>query len=219
MTSHEFVARLVAEMQTLFAKLGESQTLEAESQGQVAVVPLLKAALKSELEAAELGGLALPVTVEIDAKSAFAQQCADEMKHFRLIAARLAELGEEIDDEAVLADGYSPLYHYVHGLKSTVERIAAGPFAREAIAEVRNAQFIAFCDRVGDHETARLYRDVIQPEEIEHHRLGRVVLERLCVDAESQRLATEATRSTLAIADELSTLAERTTGLGPLPVS
>ncbi|MEZ5313346.1 MAG: ferritin-like domain-containing protein [Thermoanaerobaculia bacterium] len=219
MTAHEFVEKLVAEMRAVFSRLAEGQTLEAESPGQVAVVPLLRAALKSELEAAELGGLALPVTPEIDAKSAFAQQCADEMKHYRLIVARLAELGETVVDGEVLAEGYSPLYQYVNGLKSTVERIAAGPFAREAIAEVRNAQFIDFCERVGDRETARLYRDTIQPEEIEHHRLGRAVLERLCVDEETQRLATEATRSTLAIADELSTLAERSTGIGPIPVS
>ena len=219
MNANEFVAGLVAEMQALFARLAEGQTLEAESQGNVDVVPLLRAALKSELEAAELGGYALPTTSEIDAKSAFAQQCADEMKHYRLIAARLAELGEDLAGHDPFADGYSPLYHYIKTLKTTVERIAAGPFAREAIAEVRNAQFIAFCERTGDRETARLYRDVIQPEEIEHHRLGRAVLERLCTTPETQRLAAEATRNTLAIADELSTLAERTTGLGPIPVS
>jgi len=215
----EFVAGLVAEMQTLFARLAEGQTLEAESQGNVDVVPLLRAALKSELEAAELGGYALPTTPEIDAKSAFAQQCADEMKHYRLIAGRLAELGENLESHDPFADGYSPLYHYIKGLKTTVERIAAGPFAREAIAEVRNAQFIALCDRLGDVATASLYRDVIQPEEVEHHRLGRAVLERLCTTPETQRLAAEATRNTLAIADELSTLAERTTGLGPIPAS
>lgn len=217
--SHEFVAGLVAEMRTLFSRLAEGQTLEAESRGNVDVVPLLKAALKSELEAAELGGFALPTTAEIDAKSAFAQQCADEMKHYRLIAARLAELGESLDGYDPFADGYSPLYQYIRGLKSTVERIAAGPFAREAIAEVRNAQFIALCERMGDEATASLYRDVIQPEEVLHHRLGRAVLERLCTTPETQALAAEATRNTLAIADELSTLAERTTGLGPIPVS
>ena len=88
MNAQEFVSGLVAEMQALFSRLAEGQTLEAESQGHVDVVPLLRAALKSELEAAELGAFALPTTPEIDAKSAFAQQCADEMKHYRLIAAR-----------------------------------------------------------------------------------------------------------------------------------
>ena len=54
----------------------------------------------------------------------------------------------------------------------------------------------SLCDRLGDHETARLYRDVIQPEEVEHHRLGRAVLERLCTTPETQALAAEATRNT-----------------------
>ena len=42
-TSHEFVAGLVAEMQTVFARLGAREALEAESRGQVEIVPLLKA--------------------------------------------------------------------------------------------------------------------------------------------------------------------------------
>lgn len=219
MTGPEFVAALVAEMEAIFARLGEAETLEAESGGRVEIVPLLEAALKSEIEAAELGGLALPLTPELDAKSVFAQQCGDEMKHYRLIVARLAELGVDASGDDPLAGGTSPLYQYVRSLKTTVERIAAGPFAREAIARVRNAQFIALCERMGDAETARLYREIIQPDEILHHELGRKVLERLCTTAELQRAAAEAARTTLAIADELSTLAERTTGLRSIPVS
>jgi proline dehydrogenase len=107
----------------------------------------------------------------------------------------------------------------VKGLKTTVERIAAGPFAREAIAKVRNEQFIELCEQMGDNATARLYRDLIQPEEIHHHELGRQVLERLCTTPELQELAAEAARNTLAIADELSTLAERSTGMRSIPVS
>lgn len=219
MTSLEFVAGLVAEMQAVFARLGAREALEAESQGKVEIVTLLRAALKSEVEAAELGGHCLPTTPELDAKSAFAQQCGDEMKHYRLIVARLAELGLDVAEEDPFAGGYSPLYLYVKGLKTTVERIAAGPFAREAIAKVRNEQFIELCEQMGDAGTARLYRDVIQPEEIHHHELGRKVLERLCTTPELQRLAEQAARNTLAIADELSTLAERTTGMRSIPVS
>ena len=219
MTSHEFVASLVAEMEAVFARLGAREALEAESQGRVEIVTLLKAALRSEVEAAELGGHCLPTTPELDAKSAFAQQCGDEMKHYRLIVARLAELGQDVSNDDPLAEGYSPLYLYVKGLKTTVERIAAGPFAREAIAKVRNEQFIELCEQMGDTGTARLYRDLIQPEEVHHHELGRKVLERLCTTPELQRLAAEAARNTLAIADELSTLTERSTGMRSIPAS
>lgn len=219
LSATEFVANLVAEMKTLFAKLGERDTLEAESGGQVDVVTLLSLALKSELEASELAGYWMPTTPEIDAKMALARQCGDEMKHYQLIVDRLEELGVDTTTLDPMVDGYSPLYHYLRGLRTTVERIAAGPFAREAIAEVRNAQFITFCEQVGDHATARMYREVIQPEEVHHHHLGRTVLERLCTTTELQEQAAVATRNTLAIADELELLAEKTTGGHAVPVS
>src|SRR3954447_12871155 len=207
MTSTEFVARLVEEMDQLFARLGETETLESESQGQVDVITLLRLALKSELEASELAGYWLPTTPEVDAKMALALQCGDEMKHYGMISQRLVELGEDLSDFDVLADGHSPLYQYLRGLRTTVERIAAGPFASEAIAVVRNAQFVSFCRTVGDEMTARLYADTIQPEESHHHHLGREILEKYATTPELQELIAAAVRNTLAIADELSTLA------------
>ena len=219
MTSKEFVAGLMEEMNQLFARLGETETLESESEGQVDVVTLLRLALDSELEASELAGFWMPTTPEIDAKLLLAEQCGDEMKHYALICGRLGELGEDLGAFEPLAEGYSPLYQYLRGLRSTVERVSAGPFAREAIAKVRNAQFIALCERAGDEATARLYRDVIQPEEVKHHELARDILVKLCTTAELQEAAAGAARNTLAIADELRTLAEKSTGMHPIPVS
>lgn len=219
MDSKTFVAALVEEMHRLFSQLGEHETLEAESGGQVDVVTLLKLALASELEASELAGSWMPSTPEIDAKRVFAAQCGDEMRHYQLIARRLEELGEDLAGFDPLEGGHSPLYQYMRGLRTTPERIAAGPFASEAIAEVRNEQFIAFCEAVGDDETARLYREVIQPEEVHHHRLGREFLEAYSISPEVQEQVAAATRTTLAIADELRTLSEKTTGLQALPVS
>ena len=168
MNSKLFVAGLVEEMDRLFARLGDTETLEAESEGQVDVVTLLRLALKSELEASELAGYWMPTTPEVDAKMALALQCGDEMKHYGLISQRLVELGEDLSDFDPLADGHSPLYPYLRGLRTTVERIAGGPFASEAIAVVRNAQFVRFCRAVGDEGTARLYAETIQPEEAHH---------------------------------------------------
>ncbi len=217
--SKEFVAGLVDEMQDLFGRLGDQETLEAEAQGRLEVVTLLKLALASELEASELAAHWLPTTPEVDAKMVLAHQCGDEMKHYKLIADRLEALGEDLTGFDALADGYSPLYQYLKGLRTTVERIAGGPFASEAIAEVRNAQFIRFCRSVGDEETARLYEQVIHPEEIHHHRLGREILEKYLVAPELQELAAAAVRNTLAIADELRTLTEKTTGMHHIPAS
>ncbi|MEE2775173.1 MAG: ferritin-like domain-containing protein [Acidobacteriota bacterium] len=219
MDSRDFVKQLRAEMDELFAGLGQHQTLESESEGNVDVVVLLKLALKSEIEASELAGFWMPSTHEIDAKMAFAQQCGDEMKHYNLILKRLGELGEDMSEYDPTADGYSPLYQYLNGLRTTVERVAGGPFAREAIAEIRNAQFIDFCHAIGDTETARLYEDIIHPDEIHHHRMGYELLERHAATVEQQALATTTVRASLAIADELRTLAERATGMHSIPVS
>jgi bacterioferritin (cytochrome b1) len=219
LNSFEFVDQLVAEMDRLFAQLGETETLESESDGQVDVVTLLRLALKSELEASELAALWMPTTPEVDAKMCLALQCGDEMKHYGLISERLAQLGEDLTAFDPLADGHSPLYQYLRGLRTTVERIAGGPFASEAIAQVRNAQFVAFCRSIGNQRTADLYQEVIQPEEGHHHRLGREILEKYTVTPELQELAAAATRNTLAIADELSNLAAKATGVHSIPVS
>jgi len=207
-------------MEALFSGLGEIETLEAESGGRVDVVTLLKLALKSELEASEIAGSWMPTTEEIDVKLAFAEQCGDEMRHYGLICQRLAELGEDLSEYDPTAEAYSPFYHYLRGLRTSVERVAAGPFTMEAVAKVRNQQFIDFCQSVGDHETARLYIDTIQPEEVHHHEVGRKLLEKYAVTPEQQEAIAAAMRSSLAIADELSTLAQRSTGIGgPIPVS
>jgi ferritin-like protein len=214
-----FVEALVGEMEDLFTRLGEQEILEAETEGRLEVVPLLKLAMASELEASELAGYWMPGTRELDAKMLFAEQCGDEMKHYRLIARRLEELGESLDDFDALADGYSPLYQYQKGLRTTIERVASGVFASEAIAAVRNRQFMELCRRTGDEGTYQLYATRIAPEEVHHRDLGRAFLERHATTPELRELATAATRNTLAIADELRTLTQKATGLGPIPLS
>lgn len=219
MDSHTFVQGLVDEMDTLFTRLGERGILDSETDGQADVVTLLRLALRSELEAAELAGSWMPSTSELDGKRIFALQCGDEMRHFDLISGRLRALGHDPAGWDPTAEGYSPLYHYLRGLRTTLERVAAGPFTCEAIARVRNAQFIDFCRAAGDLETARLYEEHIQPEESHHHEEGRAFLERHATTSETQRKVAEAVRTTLAIADELQSLAEKSSGLENLPVS
>lgn len=219
MDAKTFVAGLVDEIHAIFAQLGARETLEAESDGQVEMKTLLRLALVSELEASEIAAFWLPTTPEIDAKTVLAEQCADEMKHYNLIVTRLAALGDDLADFDPRAEGQSPLFHYLRGLNTTIERIAAGPFACEAVAEIRNAQFIDFCHSVGDRETAKLYEAIIHPEEIAHHRHGREYLERHATTPALQALAREAAMSSLAIADELKTLTEKVTGLPTVPMS
>jgi len=95
--------------------------------------------------------------------------------------------------------------------------VAAGQFTREAIAVVKNRQFIEFCERAGDRETAAMYRDVIEPDERYHHELGRTLLLRLATTPETQEAATRAARRTLELADELQKKALATAGIHHAP--
>jgi len=216
-TAEEFVAALDAENQTLLRGLEPDATLKPEIDGPLNVPNLLKVALKNEIEATEIAARWLVTSDDVQVKLALARQVGDEAKHYRLIAERLKELG--FDPEAVdpLAGGFGPLFRYLDSLTTTVERVAAGQFTREAIAVVKNRQFIEFCERVGDRATATLYRDVIEPDERYHHELGRSLLLRLATTDDAQASATRAARRTLELAEELQRKALSTAGIHHAP--
>src|SRR2546425_560263 len=159
----------------------------------------------------------LVTTDEMDVKLALARQVGDEAKHYRMIADRLRALGFDAKAFDPLAKGYGPLFQYLDTLKTTVERIAAGQFTREAIAVVKNRQFIEFCEHAGDRETAAMYRDVIEPDERYHHELGRMLLLRLATTPDAQAAASHAARKTLELADELQKKALATSGIHHAP--
>jgi 1,2-phenylacetyl-CoA epoxidase catalytic subunit len=213
----EFVAQLDLENRALLERLRPDETLRPEAEGELTVVNLLTIALKNEIEATEIAARWLVATDEVDVKLALARQVGDEAKHYRMIAERLRELGVDSKRVNPLAKGWGPLFQFLDTLPTTVERVAAGQFTREAIAVVKNRQFIDFCDRAGDPRTASLYRDVIEPDERYHHELGRTLLLRLATTAPAQDAARRAARRTLELAEELQTAAFRTAGIHHAP--
>lgn len=168
---------------------------------------LLQGALRNEMEASELAARWMPLTPEIEAKLAFAQQAGDEAKHYGLISARLQELGVDQGGFSPLAGGYSKLYRYLESLETTVERIAAAQFTREAIGYKSNELFIAFCEAFGDTRTALMYRAEIQPDEMRHHEWGRRLLGDLAHGEAAQASARKAVLTTLELAEEGRSLA------------
>jgi uncharacterized ferritin-like protein (DUF455 family) len=216
-TAQDFVARLAADNEALLARLAPDDTLRPEVDGDLTVVNLLKVALKNEVEATEIAARWLVTTPELEVKLALARQVGDEARHYRLIADRLAALGVDLTGFDPLAKGYGALFQYLDGLGSTVERVAAGQFTREAIAVVKNRQFIEFCAHAGDAETAALYRDVIEPDERHHHELGRRLLLRLATTEAAQAAARQAARRTLELAEELQAKALATAGIHHAP--
>jgi hypothetical protein len=161
MTPEEFVAGLDADNQRRLRGLEPDATLRPEIDGPLNVPNLLRVALKNEIEATEIAARWLVTTDDVQVKLALARQVGDEAKHYRLIADRLRALGVDAAAVDPLTGGFGPLFRYLDSLATTVERVAAGQFTREAIAVVKNRQFIEFCERVGDKDTAALYRDTI----------------------------------------------------------
>jgi hypothetical protein len=215
-TPNDFVAALDAENRALLDVLGRKSAAGAPGD-ELSVAQLLKLALRNEYEAADLAASWMADTRELDAKLALARQCGDEAKHYRWIEERLGAMGVDLGGFDPAAPGPSPLLAHLRGLTGTVERAAAGQFTREAIAVVRNDVFATFCDERGDHETAALYRDRIQPDERHHHELGRRLLLRYAVTPEAQARARAAARDTLRIADEVQELARLKAGVCRAP--
>ncbi len=217
MDAEAFVRDLDAKNQELLRRLTPESTLKPEVEGDLTVVNLLKVALRNEIEATESAARWMATTPEIDVKLALARQVGDEAKHYRLVADRLLELGFDAREFNPLSKGYGPLFQYLESLQTTVERVAAGQFTREAIAVVKNRQFIEFCEAVGDDATARLYRDVIEPDERHHHELGRRLLLRYATTPEAQEAARRAATRTLELAEELQGAALRAGGIHHAP--
>jgi 1,2-phenylacetyl-CoA epoxidase catalytic subunit len=217
MDAESFVRELDQRNQELLRRLAPEATLKPEVEGDLSVVNLLKVALKNEIEASESAARWMVTTPELDVKLALARQVGDEAKHYRLVAERLAELGFDARGFDPLAKGYGPLFQYLDTLTGTVERVAAGQFTREAIAVVKNRQFIEFCEGAGDEATARLYREIIEPDERHHHDLGRRLLLRYATTVEAQAAARKASERTLALAEELQALALRNAGIHHAP--
>jgi rubrerythrin len=208
-----FVAELDSLTGAALERIGKATAQEPG--GDVTIPRLLFLALKNELEATECAASFIGSTPEIDVKLALARQAGDEAKHFRLIEKRLGELGA--DPAKFEAGARSPLLEYLQSLPSTVERVAAAQFTREALAVVRNGEFIRFCESKGDGATAALYRDVIQPDEQHHHALGRSLLTRLATTDQAQKSARRASLRTLELAEELQEIARLKMGVSRAP--
>ena len=192
-----FVEQLEAwKSERLAPIVGAGRTsLTADAQGDP--TQLLQVALANEINVSELAAAWMPSTRELDVKLAFARQAGDEAGHFQLVADRLTALGFDV---ASFSPADNPMFQYLRGLTTTVERIAAGLFTLESIAYGVNENFMAFCDQRGDHETVRIYREYIQPDEQAHQRLGQRLLGKYATTPELQQLARDTVARLLEIA-------------------
>ena len=110
------------------------------------------------------------------------KQVGDEAKHARMLAQRLWNLGGSPERCFERAER-SPLWEDFEAL-SIVEQAATLQGAGERMAKARHPNELQYYDE----ETARIYEDVIVPEEQFHATIGENVL-RQCTDEASQREA------------------------------
>ena len=142
----------------------------------------------------------MPTTPEVDVKLALARQAGDEAKHYRLIEKHLSGMGVDLDAFNPVATVMVRCFSLLAGFQTTVERAASAQFTRESLALKKNEQFIEFCEAAGDVETARLYREQIQPDEAWHVQMGREVLEKYATTPELQARARKAVEAVLELA-------------------
>jgi hypothetical protein len=213
--SQVFVRQLLDAHTDLLERLGDASPLSGEIVPQASVPQLLRVALANEISASELAAAWMPSTPEVDVKLALARQAGDEAGHFQLVERRLQALGVSTLDFTVPAP--NALFQFLRGLETTAERIAAGQVALESIAFRVNESFMSLCEMLGDDVTARLYAQVIQPEEQQHHRTGCELLARYATTPEAQALARDASIRTLEIAAELRAAAARRLGTHCIP--
>lgn len=216
MESKRFLQELDAMVAARLEQIGAASSA-SEPAGTIGVKELLITALKKELEATEEAALWLPSETDVEVKLALARQCGDEARHYRLIEERLREMGVDTSAIVPFAEGRSPMFQFLAGLETTVERVAAGQYAREGLAKVYNEVFIQLCVARGDERTAALYRDIIQPDEGHHHSLGRKLLARLATTEETQEKARRAAARTLEIAEELQEMVRLKKGISCAP--
>lgn len=199
------------------------EAFKAERLAQIAVeadeaaadaTALLQVALANEINVSELAAAWMPSTPELDVKLAFARQAGDEASHFELVANRLAALGFDV---ATFQPQGNPMFRYLHALPTTVERVAAGLFTLESIAYRVNENFMALCAKRGDHETVRIYRECIQPDERAHQELGQHLLSKYVVTPELEELARTTVTTPLDLADATRAKAAERFGTTCLP--
>lgn len=206
-----FVEQLKTENEALLRKLDADPGSGAADLG-----PLLKMALKNEMEAAEVAAQWVATTPELDAKLALARHAGDEARHYELLAARAGALGVDLAGFDPLHPP-SPVLEYLRTLGTTVERVAAALVTREAMGARRNAQFVKLLQGGGHRELAALYREVINPDEEQHHQMGCEVLARLASTPVAQERARRAASRLLEIGDRVRTTVMEKTGAACVP--
>jgi hypothetical protein len=184
------IERLVGALSAVIAKEGFE------------VADVLRLLLKAAVEGAEVAALWVTDCDDLAAKLVLAEQCGEGAKHCRLIAARLGAIGVDLSSYDPRDGGYSKLFAFLRSLQTPEERSSAGHLTLKAMAIARLKALAAYCEEKGDGETARIFREVLTPDETRYYEEGRRALALSATNEESQARARRAAYRALELVGE-----------------
>lgn len=180
-------------------------------QGYVAVIAkeaftiadVVRVDLKLVIEATEIAALWVTECEDLQFKLALARQCGDGAQKFEQMWTRLGALGVDLGGYDPRNGGYSKLFAFLRSLQTTEERASAGQLTLKAVVIARAQALASWCAEQADAETARLYTEIIVPDERKHHEAGRRALVGCALNEESQARARRAAYRTLELLGEM----------------
>lgn len=202
MTAAEtFVTEMDTKNQTSIDRLVTTLSAAIAKEG-FEVADVLRLTLKAAVEGAEVAALWVTDCDDLSAKLVLAEQCGEGAKHYRLIAARLGAIGVDLSSYDPRDGGYSKLFAFLRSLQTPEERSSAGHLTLKAMAIARFKALAAYCEDKGDGETARLFREVLTPDEARYYDEGRRALSLSATNEESQARARRAAYRALELVGE-----------------
>lgn len=151
-------------------------------------IRVMQSRLYNELRAADLFGLWLKTTPEIDVKTMMAESAHEEMTHAGLLSKRIRDLGAEPFDYKPLP-AQTAMFNAIEGLSETCERIAGFSLAGETVANYL-IQMCLNSPSVPDW-IKEPYRRITEDEE-GHGSVPQIFLKRYATTAERQERARRA---------------------------
>jgi hypothetical protein len=197
--AENFVAELDTKNQTSIQRVVDALAAALGKDG-VEVPDALRFALKATIESAEVAALWIPDCADLEMKLSLAEQCGDSARQCRKLSERLGVLGVAGYDPR--DGGYSKLFAFLRSLQTTEERSSAGYVTGRALSMARLGTLAAFCERMGDGDSARLLGVDILAQERRYYEQGKQMLVAAVATEESQARARRAAYRTLELAGE-----------------
>lgn len=191
----DFHAKNQASLDRLLASFKAALEKETTDTGD-----LVRLAMKAAIESAEAAALWLVDCETLENKICFAEQVGTAARHYRLLVARLAELGGEPFDPR--QGGYSKLFAFLRALQTTEERASAGQVTTRAFIRGKLTLMAELAEERGDAETAHLLRDTLMVDEAAIFDVGWRTLIASATTEESQARARRAAFRVVELAGE-----------------